>query len=100
VVDLVDLALRLLRGHVGGGAHRRAIHRHLPARLQAVARHQLARAKVLSPEDLRQAPVHHQHLPEVPDHDVVGLEVAVDDAPRVGKADGVAGLEEDLAQRD
>ena len=42
------------------------------------------------------APVHHQHLTEAADHDVLGLEVAVEDAPGVGEAHRVADLEQDF----
>ena len=50
------------------------------------------RARVASPEDLGQAPVHHLDLAEGPDHDVLRLEVAVDDAAGVGVGDGLADL--------
>ena len=50
------------------------------------------------PIDPGQAPVHDEDLAELPDHDVLGLEVAVDDPPAVGVADGVDHLEEDAQQ--
>jgi hypothetical protein len=40
------------------------------------------------------APVHHVDLAQLPDHDVLGLEVAVDDAARVREVDRVAHLHE------
>ncbi len=46
-------------------------------------------------EDLGQAPVHHLDLAEGSDHDVGGLEVAVDHAPGVRVGHGVAGEDED-----
>ena len=47
---------------------------------------------------LGEAPVHHEHLAEAPDHDVVGLEIPVDHPPGVGVgnrlADGVEHVDE------
>ena len=43
---------------------------------------------------LRQPPIHYQHLTELPDHDIVGLQVAVQHAPAMGEGDGVANLAE------
>jgi hypothetical protein len=51
---------------------------------------------VLAVTDLREAPVHDEHLAEVADHDVRGLEVAVDHAAGVSVGHPVANLEEDL----
>ena len=47
---------------------------------------------------LGQAPVHHLHFAEGPDHDVGRLQVAVDDAATVGEADRLADLRERLEQ--
>ena len=41
-------------------------------------------------EELRDAPVHHDHLAELADHHVLRLEVAMDDAPRVREGDRLA----------
>ena len=46
--------------------------------------------------DQRQAPVHHQHFAVLAEHDVLGLEVAMNDAARVGEADGVGHLQQDF----
>ena len=46
-------------------------------------------------EHLREAPVDDLHLAEGADHDVRGLEVAMDDAARMGVGDGLAHLLED-----
>ena len=45
-----------------------------------------------------QPPIHHKHLAVVADHDVIRLEVAVDDAFGMSKGHGVAGLEEDVEE--
>ena len=44
----------------------------------------------------RQAPVHHQHFAEVAEHDVLGLEIAMDHAAGVGEGDGVGHLHQDF----
>ena len=83
----VDLPTRLLGRHVGGGA------RHGPddggvGPVHAAVRDDGVlvswRGSILR-HDFRQPPVHDQDLTEVSDHDVAGLEVAVDDPAGVGK---------------
>ena len=49
-------------------------------------------------DHLGQAPVEHDHLAEAAEHDVFGLQVAVDHAARVGVADRLADLDERLQQ--
>ncbi len=44
----------------------------------------------------RQAPVHQHHLAEIPEHHVLGFQVAVQHAAGVGKGDGVGHLHQDL----
>ena len=44
----------------------------------------------------RQSPVHHQHLAEVAEHDVLGLQVAVHDAVGMRERDGVGHLHQDF----
>ena len=82
LVQLVDLAARLLRRHVGRRTHHRA-----GLRLQsaAVAAHGgdnagllLLNGRMLVAAHLGQAPVHDLHLVECPDHHVGRLQVAVD----------------------
>ena len=45
--------------------------------------------------DPRQPPVHHQHFAEVAEHDVFGLQVAVNDAARVGERHGIGDAQQD-----
>jgi hypothetical protein len=51
-----------------------------------------APAASLRPEALRETPVHHQHLAVVAEHDVLGLQIAVDDALAVREGERVADL--------
>ena len=74
--DLVDRSGRHLGGHVRGRATHRG-HVGDAARL----------AKPL--QRMGQSPVHHQHFAELAEHDVLGLEVAMHDPPRMRKADGI-----------
>ncbi len=53
---------------------------------------------VLAADDLGQAPVEHHHLAEAAEDDVVRLQVAVDDAVRVGVVEGLADADEGLQQ--
>jgi hypothetical protein len=47
---------------------------------------------------LGDAPIHHQDFAEVADHDVGGLQVAVDDAARVGVRNGLTDVEKDVEE--
>ena len=63
----------------------------LAARITAARDGRPARQpRVRSADDLCEAPVEDVDLAEVAEHDVAGLEVAVDDAARVGEVDGLA----------
>lgn len=53
---------------------------------------------VIAAQQLRQSPIHHQHLTELADHDVLRLEVAMQHALAVGEGDGVADFAEDAEQ--
>ena len=67
--------------------------RRRPQRSPPRRRRRLRRA-----DDLGQAPVHHQRLAVVAQHDVRRLQVAVHDAPAVGVVDGVADVDEPAQQ--
>ena len=54
----------------------------------------LDRIQLVPCEDAGQAPIHHIDLTEAPDHDVLGLEVAVNDAAVMGERNGLHGLEQ------
>ena len=86
--DLV--ATRLLGRHVAGGAHHRAVDRADGVVGRGIGGDRATALGALDGrlDDLRQPPVEHVHLAEIADHDVVGLEVAVDDAARVRELDG------------
>ena len=45
--------------------------------------------------DAREAPVHHQHFAEVAEHDVLGLQIAMDDAVGVGERHRVGDAQQD-----
>ena len=99
-VDRLEVALGLLGAHV----HRRAEQGAVVGRGEAAARvggacARVARvvgdggfvaAQVLGVLGLGQAPVEYDGLAELADHDVLGLDVAVDDAAAVRVRDGVA----------
>ena len=86
LVEPLDLAARLLGRHVGRRAHDVAL---LREERRVVARaprtdHRLRRVGVVrATDDLREAPVHDEDLAEASDHDVGGLQVAVQDAALV-----------------
>ncbi len=82
-VDAVARVQRLLGGHVG----RRAAAAGALGDVLGLA---------LRGHAGGQAPVHHQHLPVVAEHHVLGLQVPVDDAARVGEGHGVADAQQDL----
>ena len=95
----VDVAARigqraagLLRGHVGGRAGDRALHGR--ARLLGADRGDRCPGVVVADRP-GEAPVHDVDLAEGAEHDVVRLEVPVDDAARVGVADRLGGLVEE-----
>jgi hypothetical protein len=90
LVELVDFAARLLRGHVGRRAqYRSRLRRRLGAgganRGDGARLLRLDRCPALVPfaEDLGESPVHDLDLAERPHHDVRGLQVAVQDASAV-----------------
>jgi hypothetical protein len=53
----------------------------------------------MAARDLGESPVHDEHLAERPDHDVRGLQVAVNHPAGVGVGHRLAGLQEDAQQR-
>ena len=81
--DLLDRAAGHLGRHVGGRA------------AQAVGLEHRVRVGELG-RDPRQAPVHHQHFAEVAEHDVLGLQVAMDHAAGVGERHGVGHAQQDV----
>ncbi len=108
LVHVLDLAERLLGRHVGERAHDRArdglgalaLRAHGGDRSQ-IGRDGAGRALVGDPasrEHLREAPVEHLHLTEGADHHVGRLQVPVDHAARVGVANRLADLLEDLQE--
>ena len=90
--ESLDLAGRLLGAHERGGPHHRAGHR----RRGVAARERAERLRVGRPdrvgpvEGLGQAPVDDEGLAVGAKHDVVRLEIAVEDAPAVGVVDRLA----------
>ena len=52
-----------------------------------------------NPQSFREPPVHHEDAAEVVEHDVIGLEVAVDDALAVREGERVADFLEDGQER-
>ncbi len=108
--DPARVAARLLGRHVGGRAHDRPRLRLDAGPFRAdtgrggvrsgrARAGRLPRPLGIRPgEHLREAPVHHLDLAVAPDHDVLRLEIAVDDAALVGVVDGPADLDEDLEE--
>ena len=81
--NLVQRSRRQFRSHVRRRAtHARRLRDHVPL-------------KELLRRD-RQAPVHHQHFTEVPEHHVLGLQVAVHHPPRMCKRHRVAALQQNV----
>ena len=80
------------------GVPARLLGRHVPRRSDRAGRFHLRRASRRGARlgEPREAPVHQVDLPEARHHDVLGLEIAVDDAAVVRVRDGVADLHEDL----
>ena len=103
LVELVDLAPRLLGRHVGGRAHDRARERMRPHRFGlgepdlGLAGGLVARlpVRVVPRQQLRQPPVHDLGLAELGDHDVGGFEIPVDHAAGVRVGHGLAHALED-----
>ncbi len=103
-VEPIEIAAGLFRRHVGGGAHDRARLRELgvragPARLDhglvADAPGLLVVGDPSLRQHLRQSPDHHLNLAKAADHDIRGLQVAVDDTSVVGVGHRQADLLED-----
>ena len=90
-----ELATRLLRAHVGG----RAEHPRVGERRRRDGAVGDERGRGVLVDEAGQPPVHQLGLAEGPDHDVGGLEVAVDDAVIVGVGDGLAHRQEVAQQR-
>ena len=78
------LALGLFRRHVGRRAHHDALAGHV-----GVDRHGLVVVFRLRLSPARQAEVQHLHAAVAVDHHVLGLEIAVGDAPGVGRRHGL-----------
>ncbi len=100
LVDGIDLAAGLFGAHVGRGADGRAGGGFAGIGLLQVA--QLA-LDVVGPDvalagHLGHAPIQHHRLAELADHDVVGLDVAVDHAARVSESDRLAHVPEGAQQ--
>ena len=92
---LVDrLALRLLGRHVGDGPHDAPL-----TGSDSRGHGRLGRGVPGGPLELRQPEVEHLHAALVADHDVRGLDVAVDDADRMRRRQGVGDLHRDLQRR-
>src|SRR5918999_5055814 len=81
---------QLLGRHVAWRPHDCTCHGVLADRLSAV------RGRCLDhlTAQLRHAPIEHEHLTERTEHDVLRLEIAVDDASCMRESDGVAHLTE------
>ncbi len=110
LVELFDLALRLLRRHVRGRAHHGADHR-IGSRRARTAAHGLdhrvqglAAPRALLVRDsaaaqhFRETPVDDLHLAEGAHHDVRGLQVTVEHALAVRVGDGLTHRFEDREQ--
>src|SRR5713226_3524754 len=106
-VQVFHVAARLFRRHVSGRAHDRAVSGH-DRKLRGIAgsgrllwiakdrgfRIGFARAvRNLSAQNFGEAPVHHQDFTEGADHNVCGLQIAVQHAARVRERHGVANAE-------
>jgi hypothetical protein len=96
LVDRLEIPPGLLRAHVGGRAHDRAVDG--PTELGAADPVDLpfdvSTRQVFLPVGLREAPVEDDGLAELAEHDVVRLQIAVDHAPTVRVGDALAGGEE------
>ena len=94
LVDLLELALRLLRAHVRGRSERVAGQRRVGRAHQLRLARDFLSADVLLAAGFGEAPVEHHRLAELADHDVLGLQVPVDHAAAVRVGDGVADVGE------
>jgi len=97
--QLVDPPGGLLRAHVGGRPEASAQlgPAHVATRLgnqRAVVQRRRGRCGLRPAQTLGQAPVDHQGLAVLAEHDVARLQVAVEDAPAVGVVDRVTDVEE------
>ncbi len=91
----IALPARLLGRHVRGRPEHVAVPSDVRARQRDVVFHGgLADLRIAVRDAPSQAPVHHQDLAELADHEVLGLEVAMDDPAAVGVADGLADARE------
>src|SRR5262249_16594118 len=98
-IHQVNFTTGLLGRHVRQRAHHRARLRRSDERIEkhSAKRSGLRLWKLRSlpgPPDLRQAPVHDLHFPERSHHDVGGLQVTMNHAPRVSKSQGMTNLSE------
>jgi len=66
---------------------------------RAAPRRRLRHSTFVIRHSLRQPPIHHQHFAVVAEHEVLGLQIAVDDSPAVRKGERVAHFLEDGEQR-
>ncbi len=99
VASLVEIgaAEGLLRGHVAGRSEDRADHG-LPVRDLLDPGAAVRFVALVGLADLGQAPVEHVDLAELAEHQVLGLEVAVEHAPPMRVLDGEADLPERVEQ--
>lgn len=81
-------------GVAGGGAAGLGVTTKVPDAPVAMP----GRSRAAAGQNLGEAPVHHEHFTKLAHHDVLRLEVPVDDALRVRKGDRVANLLEDGQQ--
>src|SRR4029077_9696448 len=103
-VQVFDVAASLFGRHVPGSAHDRAVTGH-DVGFGGIAgdsglfwlfedcyvRISFARsARNVAAQDFGEAPVHHKDFAEGADHDVCGLQVAVENAARMREGDGIA----------
>ncbi len=90
----VQVARGLLGAHITRRPHHRAGLRHRRVRRGPVGADGLARRP--SPHTRKQLgdpPIHDESLAERAEHDVLGLQVAMDDPAAVGVCDGIAGVD-------
>ncbi len=96
-IEGLDFAARLLRAHVFRRAENRADHRdargsRLGADKRMAGLVRSGACHVWAAEHFRESPIHHEHFAEIPDHNVLRLEIAMDHAIAVREGDGVADL--------
>ncbi len=88
-----SLAPKLLGRHVGGRPNQGPALGHDPSRRRTL---ELRVARQLQELEARQAKVHHAHAPVGADHDVVGLEVAVNHGLGMGRGEPPPGRHEHI----